>query len=365
MQMALRNMQPSAFNMGGALSRIVAGDQPPFDLGDIGFGGMRRGNPLRLLPPSPRAPVADAFDEQPFMPAVVNTSPPSLPPANMPGGNQPTPLVPSDAPTDYSAILREALGPRPELHGFRKVASILGPALMAATGDQAGAAAMIADMRRPGQEYDRRMQEGALEAVKWQRADDEARRKQNEPQYFSGSEDRVRYDPSAGTAERVYDAPQDFEDFAAAQGHQRGTQDYYDAVDDYVLRGNGPTAFKYDRDLETVRQAGRASIEAGRREMTMRGQDMTDARGRRGQDIGSTDRRYSVDRGSVDRRYSTDTASGDRRRGQDMGSRDRRESATFRGAPARGRSGGTSAARIVNPQTGKAMVLRNGKWVPE
>lgn len=32
----------------------------------------------------------------------------------------------------------------------------------------------------------------------------------------------------------------------------------------YVLRGNGPTAFKYDKDLETVRNAGRMSMEAER-----------------------------------------------------------------------------------------------------
>lgn len=369
MPMALRSTQPNNFNMGGALSRIVAGDQPPFDLGDIGFGGIQRRNPLTLLPANPGALLAGAVDEPPAMPSAMDTSPPGLPPANMPGGNQPTPIVPADTRPDYSTMLREALGPRPELHGFRKVASILGPALMAATGNQAGAAAMIEGLRRPGEDYDRRMQEGGLDAVKWRRADDEARRKQNEPQYFSGSEDRVRYDPSAGTAERIYDAPQDFEDYAAAQGAQQGTQDYYDAVDDYVLRGNGPTAFKYDRDLETLRQAGRASLEAGRqdvrRALTIRGQDMTDARGRRGQDIGSTDRRYLATTASADRRRAQDIGSRDRNRSIDVGSRDRRESASFRGTGGRGGRAATSRARAVDPRTKRAIVLDNGKWVDE
>ena len=31
-----------------------------------------------------------------------------------------------------------------------------------------------------------------------------------------------------------------------------------------MLRGNGPTAFKYDRDLETIRNAARIALEAER-----------------------------------------------------------------------------------------------------
>lgn len=82
------------------------------------------------------------------------------------------------------------------------------------------------------------------------------------------------------------------------------------------------------------------STRQGQLANTRRGQDLTDARTRRGQDV----------------------ASRDRRRGQDMSSRDRRDSASFQGRGGRGRG---NAARIVNPQTGEAMVLQNGQWVPE
>lgn len=166
--------------------------------------------------------------------------------------------------TDHGALLQQLLGPRPKMSGWQKAAAIIGPALMAATGNQEGANQVIANIGARGREYDQMARELGVTAIKWRREDDQAEAKRKEPQYFSGGEDRVRYDPSTGAAERVYDAPQDFEDYAAAKGLEPGSDDYFSAVEDYVLRGNGPTAFQYDRDLEAVRQAARIATEAER-----------------------------------------------------------------------------------------------------
>jgi hypothetical protein len=78
-------------------------------------------------------------------------------------------------------------------------------------------------------------------------------------------------------------------------------------------------------------------------ERTIRGQDLTDSRGRRGQDL--TDSRG--------------------RRGQDITDRRGRDSSSFKGTGGKGGKAGAATARIVNPQTGRAAVLKNGAWVDE
>jgi hypothetical protein len=203
--------------------------------------------------------------------ADADASGPPFPMGSLGGGDSPAtgqdPMAqsPSSSPrTDYGALLQQMLGPRPEMSGWQKAAAIIGPALMAATGDTASAARMTENIGANRREYDQQARELGMTAVKWRREDDQAEAKRNEPQFFSGSEDRVRYDPGTGAAERVYDAPQEFDDYAAAQGLEPGSDDYFSAVEDYVLRGSGPTAFQYDKDLEAVRQAGRIASEAGR-----------------------------------------------------------------------------------------------------
>ena len=82
----------------------------------------------------------------------------------------------------------------------------------------------------------------------------------NQPDYFSAGRDRVRYDPRTGASSVIYDAPEEFETYATQFG-DAGTPEYQTASQDYVLRGNGPTAFGYDADLEGVRQGNRVSLE--------------------------------------------------------------------------------------------------------
>jgi hypothetical protein len=257
LQMQGRVAKP--LSLGSKLGAILAGDQMPQPWAP---GRVTRREVGAGQPSSPSMPQVG--DVSATMPAIIDNSPAGLPPANMPGGNDPTPIQPAQQRTDYAALLNAALGPRPELTGWRKAASIVAPMILAATGNQEGANQMMAGFQSRTADYDRQRRENAMQAVKWGRDDDLAAAKRNEPQYWSGSEDRVRYDPATGTASRVYDAPQDFEDYAATSGYEPGTPEYFRAAEDYVLRGNGPTAFKYDRDLETIRSAGRSALEAER-----------------------------------------------------------------------------------------------------
>ena len=107
-------------------------------------------------------------------------------------------------------------------------------------------------------------QQRAAQAAEWQRQDaqrmqdrdwtvEDAQRKENAPQFFMSNGDRVRYDPVTGQAAPVYDAPEPFEAYAATLGLDPGTPEYTQAVQDYVLKSSGPTAFGYDRQLDDYR----------------------------------------------------------------------------------------------------------------
>jgi hypothetical protein len=121
----------------------------------------------------------------------------------------------------------------------------------------------------------------------------------------------------------------------------------------------------YDNERADRNTDSMVQTRQGQLANVQRGQDLTHSRGLRGQDISSRDRNRGVDvrRDTTVRGQDlTDTRV---RRGQDITDRRGRESASFKGTGGRGGKAGASVARIVNPQTGQAMILRNGKWVPE
>ncbi len=163
-----------------------------------------------------------------------------------------------------------AEGPSPKFFdkngGHRMVLGILGDALMGAVG-------------KPGMYAQSQMQQRQREAeqqaqtAEWGRQDrnrtqdrawavEDREYNANKPESFMSGRDRVRYDPRTGQAETVYDGQEDFEVYADALGLDRDSAEYRSALQDYVLRGNGPTAFKYDQGLEAVRHANRADLRA-------------------------------------------------------------------------------------------------------
>ena len=74
----------------------------------------------------------------------------------------------------------------------------------------------------------------------------------------------VQYDPNSGSVGELYDGAEDFETYAATQGLEPGTQEYFDAVQDYVLKGDGPTAYQHDRGLDDYRTGNRIKVEGVR-----------------------------------------------------------------------------------------------------
>jgi hypothetical protein len=95
-------------------------------------------------------------------------------------------------------------------------------------------------------EYDQEMQKR-----EWAMGDEQAKR--NAPQQFMSNGDRVQYDPVTGEAKVVYDAQEPFDAYAQALGLEQGTPEYVRALQDYVLRSSGPTAYDYDVQLDGVR----------------------------------------------------------------------------------------------------------------
>ena len=152
----------------------------------------------------------------------------------------------------------------------------------------------------------------------------------SKPDYATINNRRVRIDPTTGQADVLYTAPQDFEDYAATLGAEPGTEEYDRLVQDYVLRGGGPTATdnynlredwrqKNREELEGIRQSNRSALE-GQRQAGRRALKAIPTYGQ------ANPRPRSAGAGN----------SGGVREGQ----------------------------TATNPQTGAKVVYRGGKWVP-
>jgi hypothetical protein len=148
----------------------------------------------------------------------------------------------------------------------RLLLGVLGDALLGAAGKAPVFAPMMEQRRREDVQLQAqaaewgRMDRQRAEDRQWQVEDRDF--KANQPETFTSGRDRVRYDPRTGESSVVYDGQEDFEVYADAMGLDRDTPEYQDALKDYVLRGNGPTAFKYDQGLEALRNAQRIALRA-------------------------------------------------------------------------------------------------------
>lgn len=169
-------------------------------------------------------------------------------------------------PIDYDELSRRLLPEQKKPSTLKKIASVLAPALMAASGNQAGAnqfIGMMANQRRDNENY-RRDVLMRLADMKYR---DYAR--QNEADLraanpFSIGRDRVQYDPATGQTNVLYDGAQDFEDYAATLGLEPGTDAYFKAVEDYVLKSSGPSAHERDVEMDDHRTANDERLEGVR-----------------------------------------------------------------------------------------------------
>lgn len=144
---------------------------------------------------------------------------------------------------------------------WRMIAGIVGDSLLGAVGQPGIYGPNMWKMRQQQAEHQDRIAQMR----------EQTRLKLSEPDYATVNNRRVRIDPMTGQAEVLYQAPQDFEDYAATFGAEPGTPEYDRLVQDYVLRGSGPTAtdnynlreeWRQDNrlDLEGVRQGNRQSL---------------------------------------------------------------------------------------------------------
>jgi hypothetical protein len=90
---------------------------------------------------------------------------------------------------------------------------------------------------------------------------EQTRLKLSEPDYATVNNRRVRINPTTGESEVLYTAPQDFEDYATSLGAEPGTPEFDRMVQDYVLRGSGPTATDNYNVREDWRQENREELE--------------------------------------------------------------------------------------------------------
>lgn len=89
---------------------------------------------------------------------------------------------------------------------------------------------------------------------------DDRDHKDNLPQYFMSGKDRIAFDPKTGETQTVFDAPTDFQEYADLLGLVPGSDEYNSAMEDYVLRSNGPTAQLGRANLEDIRQGNRLKL---------------------------------------------------------------------------------------------------------
>lgn len=149
----------------------------------------------------------------------------------------------------------------PKKKGFdwRMAAGILGDALAGLNGQPALFAQHMYRERQAKADQQRQLAEITLRS----------RLDAAKPDYFTAGNDRVRYDPSTGQSQTLYSAPEDFDLYAKALGYEPGTDEYDRALQDYVLRGGGPTATDNYNVREDWRQENREELEGIRQNNRM------------------------------------------------------------------------------------------------
>ena len=241
-------------------------------LGDVIGRNVSEQGVRAAMGPSLDAPRLPS--EPPMLPAGANGIPdrPQAQPvtALFDGANtSPQTLGDIVAPFDYAGArtrAEEMLGPEKEVPTWAKIASILGPALMSIGGNQAGANMLfnqLAVNRRMGEQW----RETRLKDLINMQHDDwskgygatlDARKP------FTLGRGRYRYNPATQSTDALYKAPEDFEEYAESLGLEPGSEDYFAAVEDYVLRANGPSAFGRNKELDDYRTDNDLRIEGTR-----------------------------------------------------------------------------------------------------
>lgn len=248
---------------------IIAGEHPPMDMGDYprprGMFGRGRAKTLGEVMPDIPAPMSRADRRTiPNSPALglhgPNTSAQQMDASPIPNrklgglfgsGRRQAMQRPEALPEEKSnkffgkgGIGRHMIGSMSDvLLQHSGNAPIYGPAYQQQQQMKADADRQLSDRQW---QFDMAQQKRG-----WNEQDAEAKR--NATQSFMSGKDRVQYDPVTGQSSVVYDGPEPFEAYAASLGLTPGSPEHTQAMQDYVLRSSGPTAYGFDVDLDNVR----------------------------------------------------------------------------------------------------------------
>jgi hypothetical protein len=135
------------------------------------------------------------------------------------------------------------------------IMGILGDAMAAAGGGQATYMPAMLERQKREQEQQRWMAEQKVAQAKF----DWEKRKDMRPDVKVLGRTAISI-PFEGDPSVLYQAPSDAENYAATLGFQEGDEGYADAVMDYTLRSNGPTAYEQRRQLEDQRYGNRVNL---------------------------------------------------------------------------------------------------------
>lgn len=160
----------------------------------------------------------------------------------------------SDKTANRGAPMPDANGKGKKGFDWRMLAGIIGDGLLGLNGQPGVYGPAMFKRRQDEMNHSQRLAEMA----------EQARIKAAEPDYATVNNRRVRIDPTTGQADVLYQAPQDFEDYAASLGAEPGSPEYDRLVQDYVLRSAGPTATDFNLQEEENRQDNRVSLEGVR-----------------------------------------------------------------------------------------------------
>lgn len=184
------------------------------------------------------------------------------PPANLPRIQQPQgPLGGSmRQPFDYAGAMAALQGDQKKISTGRRIAAAVGDAMLAYSGRQPWATKYLLSQQ---QDQQSRKQQALETILGWQHNawQDQNRADLRAANPFTIGRDRMQYDPSTGQTSTLYDGPEDFELYAQELGLEPGTPDYFNAVEDYVLRSSGPSAHDRDMQLDDYRTENDKGLE--------------------------------------------------------------------------------------------------------
>lgn len=217
-----------------------------------------------------QAPMNNPRLEQSVMPGMLPAQPQSAPqPAPPHGGifGSSAPHRPLGGsmrePFNYDQAMQALLPPEPQhskTHNTLMTALDVAAAMMAGAAGQPYTSGLAAQRKeRSNRSYEANTLVQGWKHGDWQNQN-EADLKAADP--FTIGRDRLAYNPATGQTDNLFHGPADWEAFAASKGLTPGSPEYFNAVDDYVLRSAGPSATQNFKALDDHRTENDKSLES-------------------------------------------------------------------------------------------------------